>query len=172
MVKLSLGENIQDKRIMPETATVRKYLETNGLSIVSCQVPVADEEVRLCTCLDLIVRNQEGQFLLVETKTGFNGYRDFHTGYSMSYPFQNFTDSPKNQHIVQTLVGEMLFRKSYPHITNISSQIWYVSPDKVTMITPPPFMLEGLLYAKLKASKHTTRKRRRKRKGRIIKRFY
>ena len=146
---------------LPQTQVLIQKLIEQGYRIVQCQLPVADPALRLCTCLDLLVWDGH-RYIILEIKTGYGTYKFRHSERNMSTPLTEFHDSPNNQHFLQVLGGEMLFRQTYPTVP-ISSQLWYLSEESVEVNTVPAAMTKHVrnIRVSLEGTKAETKKDRR-----------
>lgn len=118
---------------MKETCVLIKSLKKKGFTTFQCQVPIGDEEMRLGTCLDLLAMDKEHNGVtLIELKTGYPD-RFQKTCHSMNHPFSSFCDSPFNQHRIQALVNEILFRKTFPDLDIVDNLLIYVDPIQCSL---------------------------------------
>jgi hypothetical protein len=154
-----------NKPYLKHTSTVIDRINRMGYTLIHTQLPVANASLRLCTCLDAVVWcGVTKSYIVLEIKTGYARYKYRHTGNRMAEPLQSYTDCPNNQHILQTVCGEMLFKHTYPNILATSSQLWYVEEDLLTIEYPPKltFNLVTQLSARLLETKHQTKRKWRK----------
>ena len=80
------------------------------------QVPVSIPTARAATAVDLICRDTQGRYIVVELKVGFDEVYFLHTKHHMNAPFQAQHDSPFHQHQLQLLFTWMFFRHSYASV--------------------------------------------------------
>jgi hypothetical protein len=84
-----------------------------GLSAVGAQVIVRDEQCDIATLVDAVFVNKNGRVVVVELKTGFEGYNESHNG-RMRAEFSHLTNSPANQHRVQLAFTHAMFQRTFP----------------------------------------------------------
>lgn len=147
---------------LPHALSVLELVKKRGEQVVFTQLPVFDKDLRMCTKIDLLIKN-EFRFTAVEIKVGYAHYRHKHTGSNMRFPFEKLTDSPFNQHLLQTFGSQLLFRSTYPK-TPVSAELWYVSEKGVVVHQIPEDMKckAGAMKAVLELSREETRKDRSK----------
>jgi hypothetical protein len=83
------------------------------LTPVSTQVVVRDETCNIATLVDAVFLNSSGRVVVVELKTGFEGYNDISTG-RMHAEFAHLTYAPANQHSVQLAFTHAMFESTFP----------------------------------------------------------
>jgi hypothetical protein len=83
------------------------------LTPVSTQVVVRDERCNIATLVDAVFLNTKGRVVLVELKTGFEGYNDVSTG-RMRGEFSHLSNAPANQHKVQLAFTHAMFEMTFP----------------------------------------------------------
>jgi hypothetical protein len=88
-------------------------MKVEGLTPVATQVPVAHNVVRIGTLLDVLCIDEDGYYVVVELKTGFDNYYTKSNG-RMRYPFEAQTNCPKNQHQLQIIGSHIMFKHTYP----------------------------------------------------------
>ena len=88
---------------------------------VAAQVVVADRQRCIATAVDLVCRNADGEYVLIEIKSGFERTLHASTGNLLHAPFAsiNKSDCPLNQFHLQLLVTSVLFRLTFPDCTNV-----------------------------------------------------
>lgn len=142
---------------------VIENIESRGWSIVDVQLAVADESIRLNTCIDVVAMDDK-MLYLIELKTGYAGYKHRHTQYPMK--ILDIDDSPFNQHRVQAAVNEKLFRTTHSDLTDVQSEVWYVSPNDVECHIIPNNLISSEAMKALAQSKNETKRQRRNRRRR------
>jgi len=83
------------------------------LTPVATQVVVRDENCNLATLVDVVFLNTDGRIVVVELKTGFEGYNHVSSG-QMRAEFAHHTNAPANQHKVQLAFTHAMFEKTFP----------------------------------------------------------
>lgn len=107
-----------NKGELPQSAYARKLLRAlaaAGLRPTKAQVHVKDAELGLATGVDLLCAKPDGTPCIVEIKCGYNrpGAYEGSTG-NMRKFLKHLTNSPHNQHIVQTVVTRALYLATFP----------------------------------------------------------
>jgi len=85
------------------------------LSPVASQVVVRDEKCNIATLVDFVFLNAKERSVVVELKTGFEGYNDVSNG-RMRAEFAHLTNSPGNQHRVQLALTHAMFETTFPEL--------------------------------------------------------
>ena len=83
------------------------------LTPVATQVVVRDERCNIATLVDAVFLNAVGRTVVIELKTGLEGYNDVSTG-RMRAEFAHLTNSPANQHKVQLAFTHAMFETTFP----------------------------------------------------------
>ena len=83
------------------------------LTPVATQVVCRDESCNIATLVDAVFLNAQGRIVVVELKTGFDGYNDSSNG-RMREDFKHLSNSPHNQHKVQLAFTQVMFEKTFP----------------------------------------------------------
>jgi len=83
------------------------------LTPVASQVVVRDEQCNIATLVDAVFLNAKGRVVVVELKTGFEGYNDVSTG-RMLAEFAHLSNAPANQHKVQLAFTHAMFEMTFP----------------------------------------------------------
>jgi len=83
------------------------------LTPVASQVVVRDERCNIATLVDAVFLNAKGRVVVVELKTGFEGYNDVSTG-RMLAEFAHLSNAPANQHKVQLAFTHAMFEMTFP----------------------------------------------------------
>ena len=100
---------------LPETRKVKKFMQHRKWVVIQSQFPLADEELGLCTCADVLVYSPETKkYTIVELKTGYETYR-FRYCKKMRGVLSALTDCPFNQHMLQLFTTWLLFKRSFPY---------------------------------------------------------
>jgi hypothetical protein len=100
-------------KVAPFTRACWKTFFELGLFPVAWQVVVGCTRMKRGTLLDMVCKNTEGQYVVIEFKSGFNSYYYKWTGHYMRAPFGAQTDCAFNQHQIQLLMGTELYRRCY-----------------------------------------------------------
>ena len=79
---------------------------------VGAQVMIYDEALQIATAIDCIYKDAKGRLVVIEIKTGFDGYADKSTHF-MREPLAEVTNAPLNQHFLQLLVSCAILEKHY-----------------------------------------------------------
>ena len=115
---------------LPELKVVIREINKRNWTIVACQLPVRQSDIRLATSLDMVCFDGTTYFI-IELKTGYQHYMHRYTLDRMNIPFTDMTDCPLNQHRLQMFVAHNLFVKTYP-FKIVTSYLWYVNGTGVT----------------------------------------
>ena len=83
-----------------------------GYQPSTCQVNIYDEDIGIATAIDCLVLNRKKEMVLLEIKTGFEGYHDESTHF-MTKPLTGIANTPKNQHFLQLLFMCIMLDKKY-----------------------------------------------------------
>lgn len=126
--------HIDSIKSLPHTRVVLKEMKRLNYRFVHAQLPVCDSTLRLCTRLDIVAWDGLN-YCLIELKTGYERYKFKHTGENMNFPLEDVEDSPHNQHMLQLVCNEMLFKTTYNDISNVRSLLWYVSGSDIIEFT-------------------------------------
>jgi hypothetical protein len=88
---------------------------------VAAQVVVADSRLCIATAVDVVCRNNMGEYILIEIKAGFEQTLRTSTGALLAAPFASLdqSDCPLNQFHLQLLLTSVLFRRTFPDCVNI-----------------------------------------------------
>lgn len=114
---------------LPETKQFKAYLRDHNLVVITNQFPVCNEELNLCTCVDVLAFHPVSKkYFLLELKTGYRENRFRHTGF-MKPPYQTLTDCPLHQHYLQLLLSSLLFKHNFP-CKNYECRLIYASSEK------------------------------------------
>ena len=92
------------------------------LTPVGAQVVVREESCNLATLVDAVFVNSKGKTVVVELKTGFEGYNETSTG-KMRGVFSYLTDCPANQHKVQLALTSAMFEKTFPELGKVEALV-------------------------------------------------
>lgn len=76
---------------------------------IRAQFPVGHELLRIGTAIDLLCKDQRGDYVVVEIKRGFDVYYEAHTEHTMQPPWHAMNDSPHNQHQIQLGLTLLMF---------------------------------------------------------------
>jgi hypothetical protein len=96
--------------LLPETLHVVHYCHTRKYDMVATQVCVA--QGRLGTRLDLLLKTEQGTYIVVELKRGCQ--KAYTEGKFMSFPFRSMMASTHNEYLLQTMLNRRLFQNTYP----------------------------------------------------------
>lgn len=137
LFQISKGKLQEDQQI-PETTALLQHLTNLDLSIFQSQVYVSCPKLHLCAYIDLILKNNTTQELIVaEIKTGCH-YRLCCTkdGF-IKYQEKDITDCMLHQHQLQALLGKTLFESQSK--TPISSCLIYVNKTEIIQFNEKDF---------------------------------
>jgi hypothetical protein len=98
------------------------------LTPVATQVVVRDERCNIATLVDAIFLNPKGRVVVVELKTGFEGYNDVSTG-RMHAEFAHLTNAPANQHKVQLAFTHAMFERTFPEFGSTDALLIRMTSD-------------------------------------------
>jgi hypothetical protein len=101
-----------------ETKLIVAYLSRHHLRPLATQLPVGCPIDRLGTCIDLVCSHTiTNEIVLIEIKRGCN-YRDCTTGHLLHTILdlngQKVNDCLLHQHMLQLLLSELLFMRTFP----------------------------------------------------------
>jgi hypothetical protein len=94
-----------------ETRSLFAYLNKRYIAW-ECQHTVASEDWRLATRLDVVGQGHDGTYTAIEVKTGF-AYRRCTSRWGTMVAHPQITDAPVNQHLLQALLGALLFEATH-----------------------------------------------------------
>jgi hypothetical protein len=142
-----------------ESKQIITFITSRKLTLVHAQLAVADLSLRTGTCLDLVAFDGKC-YIIIELKTGYENYK-LRFSQQMLAPFENFTNCPKNQHLLQLLLSTHLFKATYPEIYP-RSELWYVQPNQIEIVKMPTGMTikVNVMIRQLSHTKHDTVKDR------------
>jgi hypothetical protein len=92
------------------------YLIDQQLTPVESQCPVADQNTRVGTPIDLVCMDTAGSYVILENKCGFAHYYQRHTGNKMMDPFFYLEDSPEHQWLLYLTFAVSVFERQR-HVT-------------------------------------------------------
>jgi hypothetical protein len=90
------------------------------LTPVATQVVCRDESCNIATLVDAVFLNAQGRIVVVELKTGFEGYNDASNG-RMRGEFRHLTNAPANQHKVQLAFTQIMFERTFPEFKQVDA---------------------------------------------------
>jgi hypothetical protein len=114
---------LQNKKIITQVRNFRRvccgylsqqmipYLIDHHLTPIESQYPVADENVRVGTCIDLICKDSVGSYVILENKVGFESYYKRHSGFKMTSPFIYLEDCPEHQWFLYLTFAISMFQR-------------------------------------------------------------
>ena len=92
-----------------------------NLKPIATEVAVGCYQLRIGTRVDVQCLDANGNNVIIENKTGFNGYYDQFGSHRMHHPYDLQTDSPHNQHQLQLLMTVELFQRTFTHLTVVKA---------------------------------------------------
>ena len=92
------------------------------LTPIGTQVVVQDERCNVATLVDAVFLNAKGRVVLVELKTGFEGYNDTSNG-DMKTDFAYLTNAPANQHQIQLAFTRCMFEETFQELGEVHAVI-------------------------------------------------
>jgi hypothetical protein len=98
----------------PYATAVRAKLTKLRLVPVASQVVVFYDSIAMATAVDLVCRDSNGDYVLIEVKSGFDQNLRRSSGSRLQKPFEHQFDCPLNQFHLQLLVTSILFRQTFP----------------------------------------------------------
>jgi hypothetical protein len=92
---------------------ILQYFVLRGWTPIHSQMVVSWPEARLATMADVVCRDQNGNHIVVEIKTGYKEAQlHSHTKFRMQPPFHLLDDSPYNQHLLQVAFTRHMYCRS------------------------------------------------------------
>lgn len=139
------------KNLLPQTYSFWKAMEALKLRPVETQLAVeACHKGRYyATAVDVVCIDKNGDYVLVECKSGFTGYYTRCTEKYMKAPLQQRTDSLANQHQLQLAATREMFEFTYPEKRVASSIILHFEGAKVSCYNLKPWAQEVKSWANL-----------------------
>jgi hypothetical protein len=92
-----------------------KELEYKQWIPIRTQKAVGCNSLRLGTMVDIECKNQQGQIILLEIKTGFEGYFDNRTDAKMEQPFEKIPTCYHYIHLLQLWFTTWLYKHNSPN---------------------------------------------------------
>lgn len=89
---------------------------------IGTQVVVRDERCNIATLVDSVFVNAKGQVVVVELKTGFDGYNDVSNG-RMKDGFAYLTNAPSHQHQLQLAFTRCMFESTFPEFGQVQAML-------------------------------------------------
>ena len=83
-----------------------------GWTPVAAQLMIYDEAVQIATAIDCVYKNEKGELVFIEVKTGFEDYADKSTHF-MRPPLGDVRNTPRNQHFLQLAVSCAILERHY-----------------------------------------------------------
>jgi hypothetical protein len=80
---------------------------------IGTQVVVRDEQCDIATLVDVVFVDKSGGVVVVELKTGFEGYNE-RSNARMKREFSSITNAPVNQHHMQLAFTHHMFEHTFP----------------------------------------------------------
>lgn len=109
-------EFLPTRKIHPYTTKLINAFKAWGWRPVSAQHPVGTKAFgSVATAIDLIVKNEQGDIILVEIKCGYDGYWEKPNG-QFAAPFADIPNTPCGQAMAQLIFGHFLLTRTQPHI--------------------------------------------------------
>lgn len=112
---LSLEECFPGGKYDKCTQNIMAMLSLKKWHIVGTEMPIADDNSRVATAIDILVYDSvKKNLVLLEVKTGYEGeeYGPHPDDDRLCQPFQNIINCPKNRHFLQLMsMKEILFRQ-------------------------------------------------------------
>lgn len=102
------------QRCSTATTLIWQTLHRLKLTPFTTQLPVACRFLNVATAADLICRDTNNKFVIVEVKTGFTHYYHRHTKHNLMYITPPQTDSPCHQYQLQLALTYELYRRTFP----------------------------------------------------------
>jgi len=116
------GGKVNRKKFHPFSRAFIALTERLCLKPVGAQVVVRDESCNIATLVDAVFLDPKGRVVLVELKTGFEGYNETSTGL-MHGAFSYMTNCPANQHQVQLAFTQMMFQRTFPEFGTVTALV-------------------------------------------------
>jgi len=149
------------------TAKVLIKLREQHLRPVSAELPIFDEKLRTATAIDMVCLNtKNGHPVLVELKTGYEGYFRLEYGKPLKRPLENFDCMPLNQARLQILFSRLIIKYRY-QIGNICSIVMHVHRTGVDIYSVPrPWLrFEDRIYEQILTDRLGSNKTFNKKRG-------
>lgn len=116
-------------KMLPQTRNIVSVLEKIGMQNIRTQVPVADPDAKLGTCIDILAdRKHDGALCVIEVKSGMDSFFESTRGV-MKGPLHGVANSPQNQALVQLAATVELFRRTYQVDESRKLRAWVVHTD-------------------------------------------
>lgn len=88
------------------------------LTPIGTQIVVRDERCDIATLVDSVFINSKGRVVIVELKTGFEGYNDTSNA-RMKGKFSYLSNAPANQHQLQLAFTRCMFEGTFPEFGEV-----------------------------------------------------
>lgn len=145
----------KQKHPMPNAYTVAVIRALNALQLepLAGEVAIFDESVPFATSIDLVCASAEGgKLVLVELKTGYEGYFTEGNGHMTKQPLTRYKNSPLNQAMLQCLIAAIVLEKKYGFSGCVSCIVLRVNVSGVECYQIPDFLVRrrASIYKSLK----------------------
>jgi len=104
------------------------------LTPIGTQVVVQNEQCNIATLVDAVFLNTQGHIVLVELKTGFDGYNDASNG-DMNADFAFLSNAPANQHQIQLAFTQCMFESTFKEFGEVHAVVIRMT-DSGAHVTP------------------------------------
>ena len=112
------------------------------------QIRIFDAELNIATAIDLVVYNEQNDLIVLEIKTGFEGYHLKSTHF-MENPLESFKNHACNQHFLQLGVMCSFLKKHYSFDSFDQAYVIRVDDKGVTRYKLPEWTKKEQIYTKL-----------------------
>ncbi len=116
---------------------------------VLTQAPVRHDTLRIGTMVDVVCRDSQGRYKLLELKTGFEQYYDTSSGHKLSGPFEQHSDCPRNQHQLQLAATEHMYKMTHKDQLLAPSVILRFHSSGVEIVPMQQWCRPQLLFQRL-----------------------
>ena len=144
-------------RRLPYLRWFWQSMERCDYTPVATQVPVAHRCLDVGTLVDVVCKNGQQQYVILEVKTGFDNYYTSSNA-TMKAPFETMPNCPQNQHHLQLAATRAMFQMTFPTLPIAGASLMRFHSGGVSKIclanwaeekTGPLFTaLEGVLRKK------------------------
>jgi hypothetical protein len=136
------------KHPTPNAYTVAVIRALNALQLepVAGEVAIFDESIPFATSIDMVCASAlGGKLVLVELKTGYEGYFSEGSGYMAKQPLTRYKNSPLNQAMLQCLMAAIVLERKYGFSECVSCMVLRVNVSGVECYQVPEFLIRRRL---------------------------
>lgn len=103
---------VKKRMFLPETLAFDKLFASREWCPIGVQVPVVWPEARISTCLDMVLRDIDGNYIVLELKTGYR-YRHMTDHGCRLVGKASAGVRARDLHALQTALGAKMFKNTY-----------------------------------------------------------